>query len=81
VWVLGDGGLARVAPDGRVQPSLTRRAAGGPLGDEDHLAVSPDGTLWLLGAEGRMRVLGPDGEVRFVSPRSQRADAAPASGE
>ncbi|HEY3357581.1 MAG TPA: hypothetical protein VGQ83_30295 [Polyangia bacterium] len=75
VYVLGEQGLTRVAPDGRPFPFLTPQSAGGPLGDEDRLVVAPDGTFWLLGGAGRMRILAPDGAVRYLSPRSREADA------
>jgi hypothetical protein len=85
VFVLGETGLARVAPDGRVFPHLGPQSQGGPLGDEDRLALAPDATLWLFGGGGRLRLLGPDGAVRYRSPRSEEADeerrARPAAGD
>jgi Zn finger protein HypA/HybF involved in hydrogenase expression len=65
----------RVAPDGsRGERWLASRKAGGLLGDERHMAVCPDGSVWMLGGEGAARRFGPDGRVHFLSETSRRGD-------
>lgn len=67
--------LVVVSPDGRRQrTSLKDRAMGGPLGSEDHLAVTPEGVIWLLGHDGLARKIGPDGETLLVSRLSREQD-------
>jgi predicted RNA-binding Zn-ribbon protein involved in translation (DUF1610 family) len=64
-----------VSPDGREQRRcLLDQASGGPLGSEDHLAVTPEGVVWLLGYNGLARRIGPDGTPQLVSGPSRERD-------
>jgi hypothetical protein len=69
--------LLFVSPDGRQQRRfLLDQGMGGPLGDEDSIAITPEGFVWLLGHGGKARLIGPDGVPRFVSDRSHEEDEA-----
>ncbi|MBI5480080.1 MAG: hypothetical protein HY906_14530 [Deltaproteobacteria bacterium] len=68
--------LVIVSPDGRQQRRfLLDQGMGGPLGDEDRVAVTPEGFIWLLGDGAKARLIGPDGVSRFVSAKSVEEDA------
>jgi hypothetical protein len=67
--------LLIVSPDGRQQRRfLLDQGMGGPLGDEDHIAITPEGFVWLLDHGGKARLIGPDGGPRFVSEKSREED-------
>ncbi len=68
--------ILRISPDGdRVDLVATDRLLGGTVGDEDHLCVAPDGTLFLLDYGMKLRVLAPDGRLLHLSDRSKEGDA------
>jgi len=64
----------RIDPSGRSVAWLGPRERGGLLGQEELMACTPNGTLFMVGQEGAMRRFGPDGRVQFVSPASEKAD-------
>lgn len=66
--------VLRVRPDGVPEVFAIDRRDGGVLGEEDTIAVGPDGTVWMLSYNQRVRVLGPDGRVAQLSDASRRAD-------
>jgi hypothetical protein len=68
--------LFRISPDGgRVDIVAIDRRLGGTVGDEDHLMVAWDGTIYLFDYGMKMRVLGPDGRVLYISQKSKEEDA------
>ena len=67
--------LVVFSPDGRRQhTSLKDQGMGGPLGGERHLAVTPEGVIWLFDGNGQARKIGPDGETLLVSRPSREQD-------
>jgi DNA-directed RNA polymerase subunit RPC12/RpoP len=50
------------------------RAAGGLFGGEHHIACTPDGSLFAIGAGGSLRIFTPEGRVAFLSPGAIAAD-------
>ncbi len=65
----GDGNnVLRVSADGAdVRVELASAERRGQVGDEDKLAVAPDGTVHLMGYSGLWRIIDPDGTIRFRS--------------
>lgn len=68
--------LWRISPDGRRgERWLVSRKGGGLIGDDDdHLAVAPDGTAWVMGSGGAARRFGPDGRVQMITEASRTRD-------
>jgi hypothetical protein len=67
--------LLIVSPDGRQQRRfLLDQGMGGPLGGQDHLAVTPEGFVWLFDSYGEARLIGPDGVPRFVTDKAHADD-------
>ena len=53
---------------------LTDLVEGGVLEEEDYLAVSPDGTIYLLVYYHRMKIFNPDGTLKYITERSKESD-------
>jgi len=67
--------VLRIAADGsRCEVLATGRAYRGVLGEEDHLCVGPDGSIYLFDYGMKARYLAPNGQLRWLSPRSIEQD-------
>lgn len=68
--------LLRVSPDGKtIAPIAQDKAMNGPIIDGDeHLALAPDGTAFVLGRKNSLKVFAPDGRVLGMSPAAQRGE-------
>jgi DNA-directed RNA polymerase subunit RPC12/RpoP len=67
--------LLRIAPDGtRIDTLAMHRSAGGVLGHEDALVVSPDGMCYLLGYGNSVRVIAPDGRLVHQNDGSRKRE-------
>jgi hypothetical protein len=62
------------AGTGKFETLLTDVVEGGVLENEEHLAVSRDGRIYLLGYHGRMKVFSPRLEMTYRSKRSEEYD-------
>ena len=61
----------RFSPSGASETVLKRERGGLPQ-KEMNLAVAPEGSFWLFGAEGLAWKFAPDGAVLFASGSEQR---------
>lgn len=67
--------VVRIAADGsRCDLLATGRPYRGVVGDEEHLCVGPDGSIYLFDYGMRARYLAPNGQLRWQSPRSIEQD-------
>ena len=53
---------------------LTDLLEGGVLEEEDHLAVAPDGTIFLLSYYHRLKIFNPDLSLKYISKQSIEED-------
>lgn len=67
--------VLRIAADGsRCDLIATGRPYRGVLGEEDHLCVGPDGSIFLFDYGMKARYLAPNGQLRWQSPASIEQD-------
>ena len=53
---------------------LTDVLEGGVLKGEEHLAVSPDGTIFLLDYYHKLKIFNPDGSLKYITEQSKEED-------
>jgi hypothetical protein len=49
-------------------------APGTPIGEDQNLAVMPNGVMYVFSYDGRARVFSPDGAMQFASEAARRDD-------
>lgn len=70
-YIMGEDVVLRFSPSGASETVLKRERGGLPQ-KEMNLAVAPEGSFWLFGAEGLAWKFAPDGAVLFASGSEQR---------
>lgn len=66
----------RISPDGKdVRMLVDGSQRGTPITDCRHIAVLPDGTIYLFDYGGHARIFGADGTLRFASEKAREEDA------
>lgn len=67
--------IMRFSPDGKhVDIAVDGHRTSTPISDGAHLAVLPDGTMYVFDSNSSARCFNADGTVRFISPKAHEAD-------